>query len=108
MEKLIDQGMKSFDQALFSLYHEVKITQEEAMRNADSANNLRLKIKLASEGVSAVLADYRWKRPTKSAVELNSKSSMTRSNCLRVLHSAATSQLRMTPGISESPVPQLR
>lgn len=50
MEKLIDQGMKSFDQALFSLYHEVKITQEEAMRNADSANNLRLKIKLASEG----------------------------------------------------------
>ena len=50
MEKLIDQGMKSFDQALFSLYREVKITQEEAMRNADSANNLRLKIKLASEG----------------------------------------------------------
>ena len=50
MEKLIDQGMKSFDQALFSLYHEVKITQEEALRNADSANNLRLKIKLASEG----------------------------------------------------------
>ena len=50
MEKLIDQGMKSFDQALFSLYHEVKITQEEAMRNADSANNLRLKIKFASEG----------------------------------------------------------
>ena len=50
MEKLIDQGMKSFDQARFSLYHEVKITQEEAMRNADSANNLRLKIKLASEG----------------------------------------------------------
>ena len=50
MEKLIDQGMKSFDQALFSLYHEVKITQAEAMRNADSANNLRLKVKLASEG----------------------------------------------------------
>ena len=50
MEKLIDQGMQSFDQALFSLYHEVKITQEEALRNADSANNLRLKIKLASEG----------------------------------------------------------
>ena len=50
MEKSIDQGMKTFDQALFSLYHEGMITQEEAMRNADSANNLRLKIKLASEG----------------------------------------------------------
>ena len=50
MEKSIDQGMKTFDQALFSLYHEGKITRDEAMRNADSANNLRLKIKLASEG----------------------------------------------------------
>ena len=50
MEKSIDQGIKTFDQALFGLYHEVKITQEEAMRNADSANNLRLKIKLADEG----------------------------------------------------------
>jgi twitching motility protein PilU len=42
--------MKTFDQALFALYHEGKITEEEAMRNADSANNMRLKIKLASEG----------------------------------------------------------
>ena len=50
MEKSTDQGMKTFDQALFSLYHEGKITQEEPMRNADSANNLRLKIKLADEG----------------------------------------------------------
>ena len=50
MEKSIDQGMKTFDQALFSLYHDGKITQDEAMRNADSASNLRLKIKLASEG----------------------------------------------------------
>ena len=50
LEKSIDQGMKTFDQALFALYHEGKITEEEAMRNADSANNMRLKIKLASEG----------------------------------------------------------
>ena len=42
MEKSIDQGMKTFDQALFSLYYEGKITRDEAMRNADSANNLRL------------------------------------------------------------------
>ena len=50
MEKSIDLGMKTFDQALFALYHEGKITEEEAMRNADSANNMRLKIKLAREG----------------------------------------------------------
>ena len=48
MEKSIDQGMKTFDQALFSLYHYGKITREEAMRNAHFANNLRLKIELAS------------------------------------------------------------
>jgi twitching motility protein PilU len=50
MERSIDQGMKTFDQALFTLFHEGKITEDEAMRNADSANNLRLKIKLAREG----------------------------------------------------------
>ena len=39
-------GMVSFDQALFDLLEEDKITMEEALRNADSANELRLKVKL--------------------------------------------------------------
>ena len=46
MEKSRDQGMKSFDQALYQLYKEGKISMEEALRNADSANNIRLKITL--------------------------------------------------------------
>ena len=71
MEKSIDQGMKTFDQALFSLYHEGKITQEEAMRNADSANNLRLKSSLPVRAVPVVLADFGWKGLTNSAVELS-------------------------------------
>jgi twitching motility protein PilU len=50
MEKSVDQGMKTFDQALLSLFHAGKISEEEALRNADSANNLRLKIKLANDG----------------------------------------------------------
>ena len=50
MEKSVDQGMKTFDQALLGLFNEGKITEEEALRNADSANNLRLKIKLANDG----------------------------------------------------------
>jgi len=50
MEKSEEQGMKTFDKALFDLYQEGKISEEEALRNADSANNLRLRIKLASEG----------------------------------------------------------
>ena len=50
MEKSVDQGMKTFDQALLGLFHAGQISEEEALRNADSANNLRLKIKLANDG----------------------------------------------------------
>jgi len=39
--------MQTFDQHLFQLYHDKKISLEEALRNADSQNNLRLRIKLA-------------------------------------------------------------
>ena len=65
MEKSVDQGMKTFDQALLGLFHAGKISEEEALRNADSANNLRLKIKLANDGRMAVAAGYRWRPPTK-------------------------------------------
>ncbi|WP_455198184.1 PilT/PilU family type 4a pilus ATPase [Kaarinaea lacus] len=51
MEKSRNLGMQTFDQALYDLHKEGKITLEEALRNADSQNNLRLKISL-SEGVS--------------------------------------------------------
>jgi twitching motility protein PilU len=49
MEKSTNLGMQTFDQALYNLYKEGKISLEEALRNADSQNNLRLKISL-SEG----------------------------------------------------------
>jgi twitching motility protein PilU len=47
MEQGIQEGCQTFDQALFSLYKDGKITLEQALINADSTNNLRLKIKLA-------------------------------------------------------------
>lgn len=47
MEKSENLGMKTFDQACFELYQEGLISEEEALRNADSANNVRLKIKFA-------------------------------------------------------------
>ena len=47
MEQGIQEGCQTFDQALFSLYKDGKISLEQALINADSANNLRLKIKLA-------------------------------------------------------------
>ncbi len=46
MEKSGEQGMQTFDMALFKLYKEGKISLEEALKNADSKNNLRLKITL--------------------------------------------------------------
>lgn len=46
MEQGIHEGCQTFDQALFTLYKEGKITLQQALMNSDSANNLRLKIKL--------------------------------------------------------------
>ncbi len=47
MEQLIHEGLQTFDQALFDLYKDGLIKYEEAIVNADSANNLKLKIKIA-------------------------------------------------------------
>lgn len=49
MEKSRELGMRTFDWALFELYNAGHIAYEEAIRNADSANELRLNIKLRSE-----------------------------------------------------------
>jgi twitching motility protein PilU len=51
MEKSENVGMRTFDSALYYLYKEGKITLEEALKNADSKNNLRLKISLAESAV---------------------------------------------------------
>jgi twitching motility protein PilU len=47
MEQSVQEGCQTFDQALFTLYVEGKINFDQAVSHADSANNLRLKIKLA-------------------------------------------------------------
>jgi twitching motility protein PilU len=46
MKKSRELGMQTFDQALFDLYEAGKISYEDALRNADSVNDLRLAIKL--------------------------------------------------------------
>ena len=50
MEKAGNQGMQTFDSALFDLVVEGAIDEEEALKNADSQNNLRLRLKLHSDG----------------------------------------------------------
>lgn len=51
MEKSENIGMQTFDGALYRLYKAGKITLEEALRNADSQNNLRLRISLEERGI---------------------------------------------------------
>ena len=52
MAKSRELGMETFDGALFLLYEEGKISYEEALKNADSVNDLRLRIKLESKLVT--------------------------------------------------------
>lgn len=63
MTKSREVGMQTFDQALFDLYSEGAISYDEAIRNADSANELRLQIKLkgtraAQEETASALSLY--------------------------------------------------
>ncbi len=50
MEQGNERGMQTFDQALYRLYKDGLITLEEALANADSRNNLSLKIRLSESG----------------------------------------------------------
>jgi twitching motility protein PilU len=52
MEESNERGMQTFDQALYDLYMAGEITKEEGLRNADSQNNLNLRIRLAESGDS--------------------------------------------------------
>jgi twitching motility protein PilU len=56
MKRSRELGMQTFDQALFDLYEAGKITYEDALRNADSVNDVRLKIKLDSKLVQKDLS----------------------------------------------------
>ncbi|MGB1558826.1 MAG: type IV pili twitching motility protein PilT, partial [Oceanococcaceae bacterium] len=55
MTRSKEQGMQTFDMALFQLFEDGKVSFEEAMRNADSKNELRLRIKLESNRASSDL-----------------------------------------------------
>lgn len=57
MQKSKELGMQTFDQALITLYKDNKISLEEALKNADSANNVRLQIKLESDNTKTSSSD---------------------------------------------------
>ena len=53
MTKSTELGMQTFDQALFNLYKEGQVSYESAIASADSANDLRLLIKLSGGGIES-------------------------------------------------------
>lgn len=55
MTRSREQGMMTFDQALYELYAEGQITYEDALAHADSANDLRLLIKLGADASTSQL-----------------------------------------------------
>ncbi len=56
MKESTNLGMRTFDQSLVELYHAGEISYEDALRHADSANEVRLRIKLAKGGDARTLA----------------------------------------------------
>jgi twitching motility protein PilU len=57
MKESTNLGMRTFDQSLFELYQAGEITYEDALRFADSQNEVRLRIKLAQGGDARSLAE---------------------------------------------------
>jgi twitching motility protein PilU len=53
MKKSTEAGMQTFDQSLFNLYEADLISYDDALRNADSQNDLRLRIKLEGKDANA-------------------------------------------------------
>ena len=54
MKKSRNLGMQTFDQALFDAFENNVITYEDALRNSDSVNDLRLQIKLSSKRAKSI------------------------------------------------------
>jgi len=57
MKESNHHGMVTFDQCLFGMYKEGKITYDEAIRHADSANEVRLAVKMAEGGDADSLSE---------------------------------------------------
>jgi twitching motility protein PilU len=57
MKESVHHGMITFDQCLFDMYREGKITYDDALRHADSANEVRLAVKLSEGGDAESLAE---------------------------------------------------
>ena len=57
MKRSTEHGMITFDQALYDAYRRGEITEEDALRHADSTNEVRLMIKLGDTSPNALNRD---------------------------------------------------
>ena len=57
VKKSTEQGMKTFDEAIYELIKSGEVTMEEGMRNADSVNDLRLRVKLGESNAGGAVDD---------------------------------------------------
>lgn len=69
MKRSRETGMQTFDQALFDLYQQGEITYEDALKHADSANDLRLLIKLGNAEADGGMLDSATRGLTIEAVD---------------------------------------
>ena len=76
MEKSENIGMQTFDAALYKLYKSGQITLEEALRNADSQNNLRLRISLEEKTEAPAPAGVQQPKAVKVAAAAPSQNSV--------------------------------
>ena len=76
MEGSEQYGMQTFDDALLALFNSGKITEEEAIKNADSANNIRLKIKNASGFKATTSFDLQIEEPEEEEEEDDQQAQM--------------------------------
>jgi twitching motility protein PilU len=79
MEKSENIGMQTFDGALYKLYKSGQITLEEALRNADSQNNLRLRISLEEKADAPAAANNEPTQEVKVAAAASPQNSVASS-----------------------------
>jgi len=99
MEKGEAQGMQTFDAALLKLYKAGRISVDEALKNADSKNNLRLKITLGEKNkAEPVDADVKVEKAnTESEDESNKTESDEKASAEKTKASAETTQKPASP-----------
>jgi len=103
MEKSSEQGMQTFDMALYKLYRQGKITLEEALKNADSKNNLRLKITLANKESSGKGKAEATSSAAKADTNAPTKQSTAAAPAAKPAEDSPLSGLSLTPMDEDEP-----